>query len=843
MMSCPEYASWISMLVDGELPPAQQPSVQGHLSRCPHCRDLHAAWELHGKACRGYFAQHALTEDFVAKVRIANRMASAARTNKEKGWLHNDLFAWLQAAAAFLAIALLLNQFFPWQARKAIGQVLNPGMRLELRASASANWQPAPAGIALHPGDWLRNTEQSKAEILIREASRLTLQGGTVAQLGSGTRDSRNQLRLWQGSLQSESVADARDLLVATPVGEVIGSGAKFEVGVSTLTVPSLEISDDRGEFLRASVVPVVTLSVEEGSVRVETEAASHEVNGGSTAHFTSAQFGLMPSVTRKQRNVIVELQVVSPPYVGSGLLGSSLAVVGGDLQMQIRAKEIPLRRLLELSTDSYVQGGDDLRVSGALTFPADTRAESIAAAIGDGLQVPISVADEEKICQTAILAETQKYADDKLKPEFSARRSRDGLLSYSFRNVPAAQAFRALSSANPEVPLVAPDSRLSSVTLDLTGVRPDRVFDQLREQSGFVLIESMHRIQVIRVGRRNVELESKVAASNTGDLGEPPHDNEEGTLKELNPLGVGVEFNGRHASLAGSPPSEEASAPVSADRTFGNGNSSQIRYPLGAAILAVDASQPNTSIMAGGLPRLGTGDSAKTAIVSSGQDSGPVKLTSSKHLIWPPVEAGQDDLIYTLMNFSYRRIRALWLGYNSDGRLTAQMEHVVEMQSITELNPAREWGIFLDEGGHWEVLSDAPLQMIESASNPESGIFAPRDAEPAHRNWEFELMRFDSGEAIRGLWVLNSGETMARVVVAVLAGDQVVISQQFHIAPHAGIRWLLEELSLQSPEYRRLPRNTLVLMSAMEGTVAAGIMSTPSTGISKNIDRGEWVH
>jgi anti-sigma factor RsiW len=194
MMSCPKYASLISVLIDGELPPAQQSSVQEHLSRCPHCRNLRAAWEFHGKACRGYFSQHALTEDFVVRVRHANQMASAARTNKEKGWLQRDLFAWLQAAAAFLAIAVLLNQFFPWEARKAIGQVLNPGMRLELRASESADWRPAPAGIALYPGDWLRNTEHSAAEILIHEASRLTLQGGTVAQLGSGTRDSKNQL-------------------------------------------------------------------------------------------------------------------------------------------------------------------------------------------------------------------------------------------------------------------------------------------------------------------------------------------------------------------------------------------------------------------------------------------------------------------------------------------------------------------------------------------------------------------------------------------------------------------------------------------------------------------------
>ncbi len=70
-MTCDDFTPLISKLLDGELRESELADVQAHLDACEDCRNLAQDWRLQGKVLRTYFSRHALSEEFVDRVRTA----------------------------------------------------------------------------------------------------------------------------------------------------------------------------------------------------------------------------------------------------------------------------------------------------------------------------------------------------------------------------------------------------------------------------------------------------------------------------------------------------------------------------------------------------------------------------------------------------------------------------------------------------------------------------------------------------------------------------------------------------------------------------------------------------
>jgi len=75
-MACDDFTPLISKLLDGELQASERMDVRAHLDACEDCRNLAQDWRLQGKVLRTYFSRHALSEEFIHRVRTANQAGS-----------------------------------------------------------------------------------------------------------------------------------------------------------------------------------------------------------------------------------------------------------------------------------------------------------------------------------------------------------------------------------------------------------------------------------------------------------------------------------------------------------------------------------------------------------------------------------------------------------------------------------------------------------------------------------------------------------------------------------------------------------------------------------------------
>src|SRR5262245_13663274 len=107
-MTCSEFAPLISRLLDNELSGTERLRVEQHLETCGECRTTRNAWRAHGLALRAFFARHAVSDPFVAKVRLGvGAFAPPRRT------LRLGPAAWLAAAALLLAGIFVAYRLVP----------------------------------------------------------------------------------------------------------------------------------------------------------------------------------------------------------------------------------------------------------------------------------------------------------------------------------------------------------------------------------------------------------------------------------------------------------------------------------------------------------------------------------------------------------------------------------------------------------------------------------------------------------------------------------------------------------------------------------------------------------
>src|SRR5262245_49908691 len=167
-MSCSNFAPLLSRFLDRELSASENALVEVHLGKCAACQATVESWRGDGLVLRGFFQAHALSEDFVAKVRRGTESDRFARRAPARS--HVGL--WLRYAAAALVAVVLIARMFQNGDSLTLAQVVT-GERLEVRADASPHWVPAEAGARLRNRDWLRKPSSGAAELLLKDSSRL----------------------------------------------------------------------------------------------------------------------------------------------------------------------------------------------------------------------------------------------------------------------------------------------------------------------------------------------------------------------------------------------------------------------------------------------------------------------------------------------------------------------------------------------------------------------------------------------------------------------------------------------------------------------------------------------
>jgi hypothetical protein len=210
---------------------------------------------------------------------------------------------------------------------------------------------------------------------------------------------------------------------------------------------------------------------------------------------------------------------------------------------------------------------------------------------------------------------------------------------------------------------------------------------------------------------------------------------------------------------------------------------------------------------------------------------------TGSRHITWP-VLSSAEAAAFTLTNPSSQRIRTLWNGYDNAGSLVAQQEIVVEPATSVYVVSDRDLPQISTDGGHWETVSESPISGAGDVVI-DSDLATAVESEALQRLWEFDSNRVGSGGQ---LWFVNPSEGIARLVLAVVSGDQAVASQQVYLAPHMGTLWSFESLLAISPDLANVIPGSTIVVQIMEGSVAAGLRANAASAVPRS-KKGEWVH
>jgi hypothetical protein len=188
--------------------------------------------------------------------------------------------------------------------------------------------------------------------------------------------------------------------------------------------------------------------------------------------------------------------------------------------------------------------------------------------------------------------------------------------------------------------------------------------------------------------------------------------------------------------------------------------------------------------------------------------------------------------------NTSPQRIRTLWNGYDNGGRLVVQQEIVVEANTSLNLVSGRDLPQISADGGHWETVSDSPISGTGDVII-DRDLAAAVESESLPPVWEFDSNRLGSDGR---LWFVNPSEEMARFVLAVISGDDAMVSQQVFLAPHMGMLWSFESLLAIHPDLGNVIPGSTIVIQAMEGSIAAGLRANAATTPARG-KKGEWVH
>jgi anti-sigma factor RsiW len=810
-MSCANYLPLISRQLDGELTFSERNEIERHLAGCAGCRATQDLWRRQGTVLRGFLGKAALDESFVRKVRLARESATPTAKPSAR-WMPGSVVRWAQAIAALAIIAFLVAQFFPGAARYSIATVINPGEGLQVRSSGASAWMPTIAGAQLLAGDWIRNPQASAALIQLRDSSQVTLQQGTLAEIQDGPEDSAGQVLLLRGSVVSEAQSEGRNVQVRTAAGRVAGGNARFEVQVRNLSIPRLMLSDDNSEVLTGSIMPLSGVNVEKGVVRVEAAARTRDVTAGAAAFFTPSQLAVLQDYQRDAQSISVTLKS-DPAIIRGGGLVSALLATDAGLHVQVRANGVPLRRLLESTTGEIVVGGEGFRVTGSLAYPVYSRQEDVVAAIGTQLGLPISLKQAVNSRTASLPSRVPLVSEAQPSSEFTIRRSAQGLLSFNFRGVSASQVFRNLRSEDVELPQLAIEDEWIPITAEASNLEPRQVLPWLEKELGMVVRDANSSVRVVHVGTPERGTRAQIPFTSTVDAA---------------PIVAEAQIDS-----AGLPHSASAAGlPADSSRWWTGARSFDPMVSGGMPNLTL-----SDGILFGRAPGLGAG-TASTAS-ASGRLTGAQRgsRSGSRHITWP-VLSSAEIAAFTVTNTSPQRIRTLWNGYDNGGRLVVQQEIVVEANTSLNLVSGRDLPQISADGGHWETVSDSPISGTGDVII-DRDLAAAVESESLPPVWEFDSNRLGSDGR---LWFVNPSEEMARFVLAVISGDDAMVSQQVFLAPHMGMLWSFESLLAIHPDLGNVIPGSTIVIQAMEGSIAAGLRANAATTPARG-KKGEWVH
>jgi hypothetical protein len=785
-MTCPTYYPRLSRLLDGELTLAEQAEVQHHLVGCQDCRRTLENWRLQGLLVRGFFARHSVGEDFVLKIRESTPKVVGPVA---KSGLRTNLLTWYQVAAVVLIAVLVATLILVPGESLSLAEVLHPGDRLDLLSANSESWMPGEAGARLHKGDWLRNVRISPVQILLRDSSRITLERGTLAQLQGRSRDLGNQLFLARGSMISDPYDARRGFQVGTPAGEITGSGASFEVSVRTLTLPTLTIGSDNSEQLRGSVFPLAAVRVKQGSIQVETRSIHRMVSAGNAAIFTPSLFAAGPAAG-SYAEITTHLRADAQSGSGSGVLSSSLVPTKEGAEIALEAEHVPLTRLLESTTGNAVRGGNNLRVSGRLTYPVDTPDGALVSAIAHSLGLELAIREELKRQQTALLTERESLTStDRAAGEFVIQKSPQGKISFDFKDVNADEVFRSLRAQQIDLPELALISEDVPITLNATDLKPEKVRSWLQERLQLTLSEEEELIQVVEV----------VSAAKTDEQSSATFP----VPKTLHPQKFFFLTGG------GTSPSWVTSSPAAVS---GVGERS-----LWSIITEGAGSQPEGKAPV--IRETGPAGASKTAgrpAESSEEEWLVGETQSAGHLVWPVISSGDSGFeeVYFLAQRSDEKRETIWLGYDGSGQMVARVTLEIASSSIAVL-PSRDLNFRIGDGGHWETLSDTPLAGSMATRidwNRYDTQYDAVDAGGLSDYWEFETPLSGSR-----LFLVNPGEESVDVVLALVRENRIVAAEEVILPPHGSLVWSGRS---QIPEFYSGAR---LILKSLNGRVAAG--------------------
>jgi hypothetical protein len=651
---------------------------------------------------------------------------------------------------------------------------------LEVLASSSVSWVRTAAGEILHPGDWVRSSQSTSAEILWRDSYRLTLEPGTLAQIPENPFQPDDQLFLARGVVLSEAHGKEREFHVNTPAGTVAGSGGRFVVRVGDLMLPTLEIGSDRSERLRGEVVPFASVSVMEGSVRVQASNTTREVQSGQTAVFGESRFVCSPSASEP-----VEASLkLQPIPAGNAVLSASLVASATGLRLEFRAADISLTRLLESATGVEVRGGEDMAVAGSLSFAPGTDPQTIASAVSAALAVPISFRQEKTHLAIASAPSHQAPASINYHGVYSFERSPDGAISLDFQAIPAARAFSVLRSAANGMPELSAESECFPISLRTSSLASADASTWIVQTLGMEVKTGDYQVSILDVGspaafsggsqRENADLDNRLrepeqVTGSRAQAGTNPGSSGITRLNEVPPPGV----NRLEA--------------VPASRTFDS------RMSLTSIGTDSGMSAPDLYPWAGPAARASssaTGKALRQTIEYFG--AAVSKPAPSTHLIWPPLgteDNSGEGTMYLVSDSVGLPARMLWQGYDAQGQLVAEYMLVVDDSSSLEIVVQRDLPADLGQGGHWETSSDIPVVgSRDDATTAGVGLGLPVESERLSRQWS--LPAWWLTEFGGRFWLANPGEEQAVAVMTLVQGGRILSAEQVMIPAHGALIW-----------------------------------------------------
>lgn len=209
-------------LVYGLLDADEKVQVAAHLTDCPACIEAVRRMQEERGLIVEATAPTPIREELVRSIaaRVHDRASSIRRTFRRRAWGLSC------AAAAFLAIGLVFlsrtRQLAEARSAVATGQVT---------VLRSGTWLAQADGYTPTPGDRIRTDDPAGVSIRLEEGSSFNIYRGSMVEF-RGTRGPTPVLRLLEGQVHCQVVADPRPFTIEAIGTKVTVVGTEFDVHV-----------------------------------------------------------------------------------------------------------------------------------------------------------------------------------------------------------------------------------------------------------------------------------------------------------------------------------------------------------------------------------------------------------------------------------------------------------------------------------------------------------------------------------------------------------------------------------------------------------------------------------